>query len=70
MFLMGGPVKGKKVYGKWPGLEKENLEDGRDLRVATDFRQILSEALSHHLGIKKQASIFPGFKPGPALGWI
>jgi len=70
MFLMGGPVKGGKVYGKWPGLETENLEDGRDLKVTTDFRQVLSEALAGHLGIKRQASVFPGFKPGPALGWI
>ncbi len=70
MFLMGGPVKGGKVYGKWPGLETENLEDGRDLKVTTDFRQVLSEVLAGHLGIQRQASVFPDFNPGPALGWI
>lgn len=70
MFLMGGPVKGGKVYGKWPGLETENLEDGRYLKVTTDFRQVLSEALSGHLRLKNLATVFPDYKAGPSLGWI
>ena len=70
MFMLGGPVKGGKVYGKWSGLEKENLNEGRDLPVNTDFRQVLCEALGKHLGVKSESSIFPGFNPGPKLGWI
>ncbi len=70
MFLLGGPVKGGRVYGKWSGLERENLNEGRDLPVNTDFRQVLCEALGKHLGVKKQSAIFPGFRPGPSLGWI
>ncbi len=39
MFVLGGQVKGGKVYGKWPGLANEQLNEGRDLAVTTDFRQ-------------------------------
>ena len=70
MFLLGGAVKGGKVYGKWPGLEKENLYEGRDLPVTTDFRQVLCEALRKHSGVHETQSIFPGFQPGSSLGWI
>jgi uncharacterized protein (DUF1501 family) len=67
---LGGQVKGGKVYGKWSGLEKENLYDSRDLPVTTDFRQVLGEALGKHLGVKDQKAIFPGYHPGPVLGLI
>jgi uncharacterized protein (DUF1501 family) len=43
MLVVGGQVKGGKIYGKWPGLEKEQLYEGRDLAVTTDFRAVLSE---------------------------
>ncbi|MBV8514732.1 MAG: DUF1501 domain-containing protein, partial [Acidobacteria bacterium] len=43
MMVMGGPVQGGKIYGKWPGLEKEQLFEGRDLAVTTDYRAVLSE---------------------------
>src|SRR6266404_9643183 len=49
MFVLGGPVKGGKVYGRWPGLQQEHLYEGRDLAITTDFRQVLSEAVYHHL---------------------
>jgi uncharacterized protein (DUF1501 family) len=60
MFIMGGPVKGGKVYGKWPGLATEQLYEGRDLALTTDFRRVLGEAVSRHLGNKDLASVFPG----------
>lgn len=69
MMLLGGGVKGGKVYGRWPGLEQENLFEGRDLQVTTDFRQVLSEALSGHLGITDQGDIFPGFQLGAPVGF-
>src|SRR6266571_5635027 len=47
MFVMGGPVRGRKVYGRWPGLSEGQLYEGRDLAVTTDFRQVLSEALAN-----------------------
>lgn len=60
MFVLGGPVKGGKVYGPWPGLKNEHLYEGRDLAVTTDFRQVLSEAVYRHLGNKELAKVFPG----------
>lgn len=51
MWLMGGKVKGGKVYGEWPGLADEQLYQNRDLAVTTDFRQVISSVLSRHLGL-------------------
>ena len=62
MFVLGGPVKGGKVYGRWPGLQTEQLYEGRDLAVTTDFRQVLSEAVYQHLGNKDLEKVFPGFE--------
>src|SRR4051812_15074045 len=62
MFVMGGPVKGKRVYGKWPGLAEDQLYERRDLSVTTDFRQVLSEALYKHNGVKDLATVFPNFE--------
>ncbi|HEY2497379.1 MAG TPA: DUF1501 domain-containing protein [Candidatus Angelobacter sp.] len=61
MFVLGGPVKGGKIYGRWPGLQTEQLYEGRDLAVTTDFRQVLSEAVANHLGNKDLKKVFPGF---------
>jgi uncharacterized protein (DUF1501 family) len=60
MFVMGGPVKGGKVYGKWPGLANEQLYEGRDLAITTDFRQVLGEASFKTLGAKNLNVTFPG----------
>jgi len=62
MFVLGGPVKGGKVYGRWPGLQSESLYEGRDLAVTTDFRQVLGEAVANHLGNQQLAKVFPGFE--------
>ena len=70
MMVMGGPVQGGKIYGEWPGLEKENLFEGRDLAVTTDFRTVLSELVRDHLGQKDLTSVFPGFQPAPPLGLL
>ena len=61
MFVMGGPVKGGKVYGRWPGLDQSQLYDGRDLAVTTDFRRVLGEAVDLHLGNHALNQVFPGF---------
>ena len=65
MFVMGGPVRGGKVYGKWPGLNDSQLYEGRDLAVTTDFRSVLSEAVYQHLGNRKIETVFPGFESAP-----
>ncbi len=61
MFVLGGPVKGGKVYGRWPGLDQSQLYEGRDLALTTDFRQVIGEAVSQHMGNKNLATVFPGF---------
>jgi uncharacterized protein (DUF1501 family) len=63
MFVMGGPVKGGKVYGKWPGLENEQLYENRDLALTTDFRDVLGELVSSHMGNRSLDSVFPGYGP-------
>jgi len=66
MFVLGGPVKGGKVYGKWPGLSDHDLHDGRDLALTTDFRDVFAEVAVRHLGVKDAGSIFPGYPVSPA----
>jgi uncharacterized protein (DUF1501 family) len=61
LFVLGGGVKGGKVYGKWPGLEQEQLYEGRDLALTTDFRSVFSEITVRHMGATKTDKIFPGF---------
>jgi uncharacterized protein (DUF1501 family) len=69
MFVIGGDVKGHKVHGKWPGLEPEQLNEGRDLALTTDFRSVFSEVAFKHLGAAKMESVFPGFQKGQE-SWI
>jgi uncharacterized protein (DUF1501 family) len=66
MFVLGGPVKGGKVYGKWPGLSNEQLNEGRDLAITTDFRNVLGEAAYKTLGSRNLEAVFPGAKVDPA----
>jgi uncharacterized protein (DUF1501 family) len=60
MFVMGGPVKGGRVYGRWPGLVPEQLYEGRDLAITTDFRQVLGEAAYKTVGAHDLNLVFPG----------
>jgi uncharacterized protein (DUF1501 family) len=62
MFVMGGPIKGGKVYGKWPGLAPEQLYEQRDLALTTDFRDVLSEAVYRHLGNRSIKPVFPNYE--------
>ena len=63
MFVMGGDIRGGKVYGKWPGLEPEQLNEGRDLALTTDFRDVLGELVAKHLGNPTLNTVFPGYSP-------
>jgi uncharacterized protein (DUF1501 family) len=69
MFVIGGDVKGRKVHGKWPGLEQEQLNEGRDLALTTDFRSVFSEVAFKHLGAARMDAVFPGFAGGQK-GWL
>jgi uncharacterized protein (DUF1501 family) len=65
LFVIGGHVKGGKVHGKWPGLEQEQLYEGRDLALTTDFRSVFAEIVQDHLGARALDRIFPGFAASP-----
>ncbi|MBM4443236.1 MAG: DUF1501 domain-containing protein [Candidatus Rokubacteria bacterium] len=66
MLVLGGDVRGGKVYGRWPGLARAQREDGRDLAVTTDFRTLFAEVAGRHLGVAQPAALFPGWKEPPA----
>jgi len=61
MLVLGGGVKGGKVYGKWPGLDSQQLYENRDLAITTDFRDVFSELLTKQLGVGALKSVFPGY---------
>ena len=61
MFILGNSVKGGKVYGDWKGLKNDQLNEGRDLAVTTDFRDVFGELLYKHLGNKNLDKVFPGY---------
>jgi uncharacterized protein (DUF1501 family) len=64
MFVIGGAVRGGRVHGRWPGLAREQLHEGRDLAVTTDFRSLFAEVAVRHLGTPAD-SLFPRFKASP-----
>ncbi|HZI84864.1 MAG TPA: DUF1501 domain-containing protein, partial [Casimicrobiaceae bacterium] len=68
MLLVGGGVRGGRVYGRWPGLAREQLYEGRDLTVTTDFRALFAEVAGRQLGIAHPATLFPGWAGAPPLG--
>jgi uncharacterized protein (DUF1501 family) len=62
MLLLGGGVKGGRVYGRWPGLDSSHLYENRDLAVTTDFRDVFAEILEKRLGIESVSTVFPGYR--------
>ena len=63
MFVMGGAVRGGAVLGDWPGLAPDQLYESRDLAVTTDFRDVLGELVTGHLGASRVNAVFPGYQP-------
>jgi hypothetical protein len=61
MLVLGGAVRGGKVYGRWPGLDRDQRFEGRDLQVTTDVRDVFGEIVVHHLGVSDPRPIFPGY---------
>ena len=70
MFVIGGDVRGGRVYGRWPGLAPEQLYEGRDLALTTDFRNVFAEVVQRQLGARELDRIFPGFAPGARMGIV
>src|SRR5918999_477372 len=68
MMLIGSGVRGGKVYGRWPGLAREQRFEGRDLAVTTDFRSVFAEVVRGHLGLKDTSHVFPRFTATERLG--
>jgi uncharacterized protein (DUF1501 family) len=66
MLVIGGNVRGGHVYGRWPGLARERLYDGRDLAVTTDFRDVFGEIIVRHMGVANADPVFPGHALKPA----
>lgn len=62
MLVLGGPVLGGKIHGEWPGLAKSDLYQGRDLEVATDYRRVLGDIVSDHMGLTRFDGLFPGYQ--------
>ncbi|PQV65514.1 putative conserved protein, DUF1501 family [Abditibacterium utsteinense] len=58
---LGGNVNGGQVLGTWPGLAPEQLHEGRDLAVTTDFRSVFGEIATRHMGVRDLGAVFPGF---------
>jgi uncharacterized protein (DUF1501 family) len=69
MLLLGGNVKGGKVYGRWPGLAPAQLVGG-DLAGTTDYRVVIGEVLRARCGVSDVAAVFPGLPAGPGLGLV
>lgn len=65
MFVLGGNVKGGKVYGRWPGLDSHQLNQGRDLALTTDYRQVLGEIVTKTLGAANLGLVFPDARIAP-----
>jgi uncharacterized protein (DUF1501 family) len=65
MFVIGNSVRGGKVYGDWPGLKQDQLYEGRDLALTTDFRDVFGEVIRKHLGNTNLRAVFPGYDYGP-----
>ena len=72
MFVIGGSVRGGRVYGRWPGLGPDQLYEGRDLALTTDFRSVFAEVAERHMGAARSDRLFPGFLPsaGFTLGIV
>ncbi|AFY31196.1 DUF1501 domain-containing protein [Calothrix sp. PCC 7507] len=72
MWVLGGKVRGGKVYGKWPGLSTAQLYQGRDLAITTDFRDVISAVLERHLNLNtaKINRVLPSYTPTQQLTLI
>lgn len=62
-FFMGPGISGGRVLATWPGLDRSVLEDGQDLRVTIDYRDLLAEVVRRRLGNSNLSTIFPGYVP-------
>jgi uncharacterized protein (DUF1501 family) len=65
MMVLGPQARGGRLLGRWPGLANSALEEGADLAVTTDYRDVLAEVLVGHMGLTDVGAVFPGLTPAP-----
>jgi uncharacterized protein (DUF1501 family) len=70
MMVIGGGVRGGRIFGRWPGLAPDQRYDGRDLAITTDFRAVFNEIVRGHLGLTDTRTVFPGFSATGPLGLL
>ncbi|MGV3618457.1 MAG: DUF1501 domain-containing protein [Fimbriimonas sp.] len=63
MLLMGPGIFGGRVLANWPGLHRDQLFERQDLRVTTDYRDVLAEVVQKRLGNGDIGAVFPGLTP-------
>jgi uncharacterized protein (DUF1501 family) len=68
-WLMGGSLKGGKVYSRWPGLNPNQLWEGRDLAITTDFRSIIGAVIAGQFGFDDPSlgRLIPNYQPDYGL---
>ncbi len=69
MMVLGPQARGGRMLGRWPGLANDELEEGADLAVVTDYRTVLAELLTGHMGLADPGLVFPGFDAAPVGLW-
>ena len=72
MWLLGGNIRGGKVYGEWRGLQESVLDEKRDLAVTTDFRMPITSILQNRLGLGSDSlnRVFPDYKPTKTIDFL
>ena len=68
--ILGNGIKGGKLHGDWRGLANDQLDEGADLAITTDYRTVLTEVLTQRVGLAETKTIFPGFEMKQALGIV
>ena len=68
MFVMGGGAHGGQVFTQGFSLARENLDDG-DVRITTDYRDVLAEIVSTRLLNPALDQVFPDHVVSP-LGLV
>jgi uncharacterized protein (DUF1501 family) len=69
MMVLGPQARGGRMVGRWPGLASDALEEGADLAVLTDYRDVLAELLAGHMGLADARAVFPGLAHAPLGLW-